>query len=880
MKTKPNPSFESTLDNIRLSSLERLSLLPNQIGTRGGGFVGRLGLPMKLLIIFMAPGWSFQATAQLSAQAPPSLQIVGTFLNPIYVGQDGSFQVVTPSIWPQGDVYNPGYYPADAGFFIRRGTTVYGLSHVNSATAYGSLNATGFRHISQTQPGVGMSPITTIMDNSPDPVRFQVTQTTSLANPADCYFLVQNIVSNETATAQTVDMFAAADIFLGSSDKGYGILLTNCSQVGIGGTTLNRSFNIFIQSAPGGLTPTFYQEDYYYNIWHVIAGTYQSGDFNNSYLPNTYIDNGAGLEWKSVVIPANSSVNVSYYWSFCPNGCVTPITGCIVLSNQVATCINTNQTYYWTFCVTNDFNSEIQYLSLPNPPAGVTFSQDIIQLPVDLQPGQGTCVSLYVTNMSASTNICFTMGAHNTNFFLCCSITNCLTFTPCCAYVVTNSATPILILGPVNNCVNYSLTIKNVSQEAVSYLFFTPDPYNNCLVFTPDIIHLNTPLLPGQTSSVLGPIKVCRNCPQPLYFLLSLLNSNLVQCCSIRHRMPSPTFLPIAVGSPLDGSFFLEGANIPLAVDLSGDITFSSVLYRANGQVVASNSVPPFSAIWSNAPPGVFVLSADGVETNGGAVWTSDPVTISVYAAKPPSIVAGSFWRYLDNGSDQGTAWRAPGFDDSLWTFGQAPLGYGNGNEATVINGGPATNRYVTTYFRSQFFAEAPSSVSNLTVRLQRADGGKVYLNGVEIFSSNMPTGAVNFATLAASAAVGTNATQFFAASVSPSLLVPGENTLAVEVHIASRTNAVMRFDLALVAIVAGGGPASGLMLTSLKCENNALHFCLPTTAGATYLVESTKSLSPPQWTVQQTIVGDGSTVAVTNAINATPQQFYRVRVE
>src|ERR1035441_2335478 len=127
MKTKPNPSFESTLDNIRLSSLDRLSLLPNQIGTRGGGFVGRLGLPMKLLIIFMAPGWSFQATAQLSAQAPPSLQIVGTFLNPIYVGQDGSFQVVTPSIWPQGDVYNPGYYPADAGFFIRRGTTVNGL---------------------------------------------------------------------------------------------------------------------------------------------------------------------------------------------------------------------------------------------------------------------------------------------------------------------------------------------------------------------------------------------------------------------------------------------------------------------------------------------------------------------------------------------------------------------------------------------------------------------------------------------------------------------------------------------------------------------------------------------------------------------------------
>src|SRR5687767_9904937 len=49
-------------------------------------------------------------------------------------------------------------------------------------------------------------------------------------------------------------------------------------------------------------------------------------------------------------------------------------------------------------------------------------------------------------------------------------------------------------------------------------------------------------------------------------------------------------------------------------------------------------------------------------------------------------IAARSVWKYLDNGSDQGTAWRAPGFDDSDWESGPAELGYGDGDEATRVD--------------------------------------------------------------------------------------------------------------------------------------------------------------------------------------------------
>ena len=37
-------------------------------------------------------------------------------------------------------------------------------------------------------------------------------------------------------------------------------------------------------------------------------------------------------------------------------------------------------------------------------------------------------------------------------------------------------------------------------------------------------------------------------------------------------------------------------------------------------------------------------------------------------------IPQGSDWKYLDNGSDQGTAWRELGFDDGQWARGAAEL--------------------------------------------------------------------------------------------------------------------------------------------------------------------------------------------------------------
>ncbi|MHB1309490.1 MAG: CotH kinase family protein, partial [Limisphaerales bacterium] len=52
----------------------------------------------------------------------------------------------------------------------------------------------------------------------------------------------------------------------------------------------------------------------------------------------------------------------------------------------------------------------------------------------------------------------------------------------------------------------------------------------------------------------------------------------------------------------------------------------------------------------------------------------------------PGLIRSGRTWRYLDDGSDAGTAWREVEFADDSWRSGPSPLGYGDGDEATVVS--------------------------------------------------------------------------------------------------------------------------------------------------------------------------------------------------
>ena len=128
-------------------------------------------------------------------------------------------------------------------------------------------------------------------------------------------------------------------------------------------------------------------------------------------------------------------------------------------------------------------------------------------------------------------------------------------------------------------------------------------------------------------------------------------------------------------------------------------------------------------------------------------------------AAQPlPSLVdAGATWSYRADGVDQGTAWRNPGTDVSSWATGAAQLGWGDGDEATVIPGSA-----ITQYFVRDVNVANPAQYGGLKVRLLRDDGAVVYVNGTEVARSAMPAGAVNASTLATEFVSGAGETTFY----------------------------------------------------------------------------------------------------------------------
>jgi hypothetical protein len=219
----------------------------------------------------------------------------------------------------------------------------------------------------------------------------------------------------------------------------------------------------------------------------------------------------------------------------------------------------------------------------------------------------------------------------------------------------------------------------------------------------------------------------------------------------------------------------------------------------------------PTSGTLTGTPPNLIYIPAPGFV--GGASFTfkvndgsldSAPATVNLNVNPPPPppsqtlVLTNANWRYLDTGVDPGTAWRGLGYNDSAWASGFAELGFGDGGERTVINSMPNGSPLITAYFRRSFVVSNANQIASLALRLFRDDGGIVYINGVEVFRSNMPGGSnVNYFTLA-STATPDDGNSPFSATVPSSMLVNGSNVVAVEVHQNAATSSDMSFNFDL----------------------------------------------------------------------------------
>ncbi len=154
-----------------------------------------------------------------------------------------------------------------------------------------------------------------------------------------------------------------------------------------------------------------------------------------------------------------------------------------------------------------------------------------------------------------------------------------------------------------------------------------------------------------------------------------------------------------------------------------------------------------------------------------------------------------SSWKYLDDGSDQGTAWSGASFNDKTWKTGQAELGYGDDDEATVVlYGNDASNKHLTTYFRKTISIANAADYQSFTASVKMDDGVVVYVNGREVYRSNLPEGAIAYNTEALKAY---SAVDIF--TIKASDFTNGNNVIAAEVHQSSPSSSDKSFDLRLV---------------------------------------------------------------------------------
>lgn len=159
-------------------------------------------------------------------------------------------------------------------------------------------------------------------------------------------------------------------------------------------------------------------------------------------------------------------------------------------------------------------------------------------------------------------------------------------------------------------------------------------------------------------------------------------------------------------------------------------------------------------------------------------------------------IAKNSSWKYNDNGIDlSATSWKDVNYTDNNWAFGDGILGYGDNPTTTVGFGGNAASKHITTYFRNTFNVTDSSLYDSLIFNTLRDDGAVVYVNGVEAFRMNMPTGAITSSTLALSPINGVDETTYFETKTG-NLLRNGLNVIAVEIHQNSPSSSDKSFDM------------------------------------------------------------------------------------
>ncbi len=178
---------------------------------------------------------------------------------------------------------------------------------------------------------------------------------------------------------------------------------------------------------------------------------------------------------------------------------------------------------------------------------------------------------------------------------------------------------------------------------------------------------------------------------------------------------------------------------------------------------------------------------------NSVIVFASDSNSNVLVDHYEMAVNANSTWKYSIGSSSLDTNWRNLSFNDNSWNSGSGGIGFGDGDDGTIIS--PS----VSVMMRKTFIADT-SDIINGVFFMDYDDGFVAYLNGVEIARSNISGSGTRPAWNAlakgaheATMYLGLSPDSFYLNPVFlKSILINGTNVLTVETHDAFTTQTDM----------------------------------------------------------------------------------------
>jgi hypothetical protein len=293
-----------------------------------------------------------------------------------------------------------------------------------------------------------------------------------------------------------------------------------------------------------------------------------------------------------------------------------------------------------------------------------------------------------------------------------------------------------------------------------------------------------------------NPFRVGENVVTAMVKQVAATSDDLTFALSLEvEQMSGPVPDTLVVTAPNGGEVFQPGTSTSITWSSTGSVPGVDLELSTDG---AASWTPialgvPNTGVHAWTVPEVSTSQAlVRVSRAGGTTPLSDVSNAPFTISRQTSVMAIPFrstWKYLDTGVDPGMHWSMADFEDSAWPSGAGQLGYGDGDEVTVLT--RTTPAQSSVYFRKKFTVNG--TVTQAQLRVLFDDGIAVFVNGAQVFGRNVDRGLAHDKY----ASAGTE-NELAAGTLPTGVFVQGENTLAVVVKQSGGTSPDLTFDLEL----------------------------------------------------------------------------------